>query len=616
MKRWITPLVAAITLAAAAPAGAATITVTSTTDPPSPSCPGTTTCVSLRAALARAQVLAGADTILVPAGTTVLQQGLLNVDSPVTIRGAGARLTVITMGQLTDRVFDVGASASPSTITRLTMSGGTSAASGGNLFNNATLLLDHVRVTGGSAPSGGGGGIFNGEEGTLTIGYSLIDTNDAPQGAGILNAGSDSASHLIVRDSTIASNEGSTSGGVGQVGFPDNTTVLERVTLALNHAGGGAGGIDNQSGSFQIRASILDRNDGDNPDLNCGGGITSLGANVSHDGTCVTFTAAGDLINTNPLLTTALVNAGGQTNVFAIASASPARDRAGACSGADQRDLVRPQNGVCDSGAYEIDTPPQTSLSVTAAPKPGDAPIFTFASSEPGVTFQCRLNAAAFAACVSPKTYALLAAGTYTFAVRAVDATGTPDPTPAATAFTVVEPEPEFHENVVVDELSGTIRVRLPGSNQFISLDVTRGIPLGSTVDARNGVVELTSQAGPNGKDQKAKFYDGIFKVTQPGKITDLKLTESLAKCKKKGTASAAAKKKKKRRLWGSGKGRFRTSGRYSSATVRGTKWLVQDSCAGTLTRVVRGVVSIRDKVRHKTIRLRKGKRYLARPKR
>ena len=42
-------------------------------------------------------------------------------------------------------------------------------------------------------------------------------------------------------------------------------------------------------------------------------------------------------------------------------------------------------------------------------------------------------------------------------------------------------------------------------------------------------------------------------------------------------------KKPKTRKLWGDGKGNFRTTGKYSAATVRGTKWLVQDSCTGTL---------------------------------
>ena len=96
-------------------------------------------------------------------------------------------------------------------------------------------------------------------------------------------------------------------------------------------------------------------------------------------------------------------------------------------------------------------------------------------------------------------------------------------------------------------------------------------------------------------------------------------LTEKLAPCKKskkaKG-ASAAAKKVTKRRLWGDGKGKFRTKGKHSAATVVGTKWLVEDRCDSTLTRVVRGKVSVRDFVKKKTVSVKAGGRYTARPKR
>ena len=70
------------------------------------------------------------------------------------------------------------------------------------------------------------------------------------------------------------------------------------------------------------------------------------------------------------------------------------------------------------------------------------------------------------------------------------------------------------------------------------------------------------------------------------------------------------------RRLWGDGKGKFRTKGRYSAATVRGTKWLVQDGCRYTRTRVTQGVIAVRDNVRKRTIIVRKGKSYTARPRR
>ena len=113
---------------------------------------------------------------------------------------------------------------------------------------------------------------------------------------------------------------------------------------------------------------------------------------------------------------------------------------------------------------------------------------------------------------------------------------------------------------------------------------------------------------------QTAQFRAGMFKVTQPGWVTSLALNGPLRACGAR--SSAAARKPRTRRLFGDGKGAFRTRGRYSAATVRGTRWLVQDSCAGTLTRVLRGRVAVRDAVKRKTVIVRAGKRYLARPRR
>ena len=86
--------------------------------------------------------------------------------------------------------------------------------------------------------------------------------------------------------------------------------------------------------------------------------------------------------------------------------------------------------------------------------------------------------------------------------------------------------------------------------------------------------------------------------------------------CGRGGKASAAAKKKKKRQLWGDGSGKFRTDGSYSSATVRGTNWMVQDSCTSTLTKVKRGSVTVRDFVKKKNVIVKAGKQYVAKKKR
>jgi hypothetical protein len=173
---------------------------------------------------------------------------------------------------------------------------------------------------------------------------------------------------------------------------------------------------------------------------------------------------------------------------------------------------------------------------------------------------------------------------------------------------------PVYNKTVVVKVVSGKVGIRLPGAKQDVDLQGEQGIPVGSTVDTLHGVVQLSSVPKPGAAAQTAKFYEGEFKVGQSAGVTELTLAQPLASCRSGRARTAAARKPKKRHLWGDGKGAFRTKAKYSSATVRGTKWLVEDSCSGTLTRVARGTVTVRDQVRQKTIILKAGKSYRARP--
>ena len=91
-----------------------------------------------------------------------------------------------------------------------------------------------------------------------------------------------------------------------------------------------------------------------------------------------------------------------------------------------------------------------------------------------------------------------------------------------------------------------------------------------------------------------------------PEPLTTLTLTGALA-C----GSSANIAAKKKRRLWGDGKGKFRTKGKHSAATVVGTKWLVEDRCNGTLTKVRKGRVRVR--AGRRTVVLTKGEQFFAR---
>jgi hypothetical protein len=189
----------------------------------------------------------------------------------------------------------------------------------------------------------------------------------------------------------------------------------------------------------------------------------------------------------------------------------------------------------------------------------------------------------------------------------------TPTPTPTTTPL----PPPVAGKTVNAARKAGTIRFRRPGSKKFVTLTADAQIPVGSTIDTRKGTIAITAAQG-KGKTATADFFDGLFKLTQTKgskPAATLALTEKLS-CPRRGKASAAAKKKKTRRLWGSGHGRFTTKGSYSAATVRGTKWLVQDTCTTTLTKVARGVVSVRDFAKRKTKLVRAGHRYVARRRR
>jgi hypothetical protein len=272
--------------------------------------------------------------------------------------------------------------------------------------------------------------------------------------------------------------------------------------------------------------------------------------------------------------------------------------------------IVRAQDGSASATrTFTLDrTPPP-------APQLDQTGSDTFAfSSEPGSTFECGIDGGPFQPCTSPASFGGLPPGTHTLTVRSTDRAG--NTSESSRTFTVASvaqltPTPTpVPQKDATGKASGTVLIKQGG--KFVPFDPSKPIPNGAEIDVTKGKIELTAILKPGGKPETATFYDGIFKLTLGKTTTDLTLSQPLAKCSTK--AAAAAKKPKTRKLWGSGAGSFRTRGRYSAATVRGTEWLVQDSCAGTLTRVKKGVVSVFDQVKKKTIVLRAGKKYLARP--
>ncbi len=88
-------------------------------------------------------------------------------------------------------------------------------------------------------------------------------------------------------------------------------------------------------------------------------------------------------------------------------------------------------------------TPPDPTLeSDTPETITSDSPAFSFTSSERPSTFECRLDVLEWTACSSPTGYSGLWNQVHTFEVRAKDAAGNVDPTPARYSFTVQVPAP------------------------------------------------------------------------------------------------------------------------------------------------------------------------------
>jgi DNA-binding beta-propeller fold protein YncE len=234
-----------------------------------------------------------------------------------------------------------------------------------------------------------------------------------------------------------------------------------------------------------------------------------------------------------------------------------------------------------------------------------------------------------------------------TYHVRLVASNGAgtaagPDQT-FTTAKNAPPPPPVLGKAVNVSVVSGQVFILPPPGKSlggagdtaalskgtgFVPLTEARQIPTGSEIDALHGSLKMVSNTGQVGKTQTATLAGGVFKVTQARKgltkgMADFNLVESAFQgapsygtCKAKHKASdatvASLSSKTLQLLKVSGHGKFKTTGRYASATVRGTIYTVADKCNGTLTHVIRDTVLVDDFVRHKTILLHAGQSYLA----
>jgi len=205
---------------------------------------------------------------------------------------------------------------------------------------------------------------------------------------------------------------------------------------------------------------------------------------------------------------------------------------------------------------------------------------------------------------------------------------GSASVTPAA------PPPPVLFTTENVKPVSGKVYVKLPGASAgrasealskgagFIPLTQARQIPVGSILDTTAGTVALTAASPTKGQLYTGDFSAGVFAMLQArGQkgLTQLTLMDTVKRskvCTSVGKKASAARKGLSSKVLGLLKstdhGKFSTRGGYSSATVRGTAYSVEDTCAGTLTTVTRGSVVVDYFRRHRSVIVKAGHAFLA----
>jgi len=214
-----------------------------------------------------------------------------------------------------------------------------------------------------------------------------------------------------------------------------------------------------------------------------------------------------------------------------------------------------------------------------------------------------------------------LVQGTNTITVSCTDAVGRSGSDsvsvnyipPPVTQSSTTPAKPLIRKIANLEPAKGQVLIKLPGSDEYIPLSEAVLIPVGTIIDARDGTAHLTL-ANEDGTTYDAYFWEGIFQVFQGSgdePIATMKLRDDLveevttsaikyprARINPFRSAEIARKSskrgKKKNGLWGKGKGKFRTSGKGGSATVRGTQWFVADYEKGIYFKVKTGVVNVK----------------------
>ena len=165
---------------------------------------------------------------------------------------------------------------------------------------------------------------------------------------------------------------------------------------------------------------------------------------------------------------------------------------------------------ACDPTA-----PPETTITAARWGWTNDtSATFAFSSSKAGSSFECKLDADAYASCSSPKSYTGLADGQHTFEVRATDVAGNTDSTPVSRTWNVDTTAPEAPV------------VNSPPQN---SLTNTGDITVSGTAEAGSTVelFEQTMSLGKSSVGQDDNWSIGLAGVSDGEHLYEVRATDA-----------------------------------------------------------------------------------------
>lgn len=195
-----------------------------------------------------------------------------------------------------------------------------------------------------------------------------------------------------------------------------------------------------------------------------------------------------------------------------------------------------------------------------------------------------------------------------------------------------------YQKTLEIDPVSGVVCFKPPGGTKFHAVNGNKLIHVGSIIDASSGEVRLVTAKTRNSlQDQHGRFSQGPFRLTQAKNgpaFTQLELVDTSG-CQSAQAATGSGQRvynhhRRHKRLYGSGRGKYRTRGHHGSGSTTGkrqaaqvreplastgssrTKWLTEDRRNGTYFRVDKGTLVVRDFTRNRKVKLHAGQHYLA----